>query len=111
MIKNKKKKRLVSGFFFSVKNIKFENIGVGYLCKKIKNKKERKVTEPPLNPCCKKKNFFFVLKLLPKYSFIANITTFLLRCTVYVLLRKLGRNWRRLVGKKLFFLLRHLNEI
>lgn len=77
---------------------------MGYLCKK-KNKKERKVTEPPLNHYCKKKNFFFVLKLLPKYSLIANITTFLLRCTVYILLRKLGRNWRRLADKKLFFLL------
>lgn len=41
--KKEKEKKIGIMIFFSVKNIKFENIGVGYLCKKKKTKKKEKL--------------------------------------------------------------------
>lgn len=94
LIKNKKKKRLVSGFF-SVKNINFENIGVGCLHKKEKEKLLN------LHRTLVAKGELFHCPDIVTQIFI----TFLLGCTIHVLLRKLVKKWRRLASKKLFLLL------
>lgn len=77
---------------------------------KKKTKKERKVIEPPLNPCCKK-NFLIVQKLFPKYSFIVNITTFFLKMYSIRPVKKIGYKLEKTCKQAVIFFIKHLNII